>query len=534
MTTTNKNVILNEKDIDMLRRKGITEARVTEQLEMFRKGATWAKLVRAATVGDGIVRFDDEERESLVSTYEHKMKNYYVIKFVPASGAASRMFKNLLQFHGQGDIREQDIRERAASGDKDAEQLSEVLESIKQKKFAFYNDLKEVMAADGLDMEQLMEQGDFTAIIDYILNDKGLKYASRPKALIQFHDYGDSTRTALEEHWVEGKSYSLAKTGGVKLHFTISHEHRGGFLSLIDRKIRGYEEPGLVFSMEITEQKSSTNTLAVDEDNNLVRDEEGNLVLRPGGHGALIRNLDEMDWDIVFIKNIDNVVPDRLKEETVRYKKMLGGYLIRLMEQTFMFIRQLTSGNITSGEMEIIADFSRESLNLDLPPDFADMDTEAKKQLLMERLNRPIRVCGMVKNEGEPGGGPFWVEDEDGRVSLQIVEGAQVDKSSPEQLDIMRHATHFNPVDLVCGITDYKREKFKLMDFVDNNAFFISHKSHNGRPLKALELPGLWNGAMAKWTTVFVEVPIITFNPIKTVNDLLRKEHQNIQPINAL
>jgi hypothetical protein len=505
---------------------GIREDQIARQLEMFKKGAAPVKLVKAATVNDGIAAFNEKEQESLIAFFSQACEDFKIIKFVPASGAATRMFKTLLYFDDRLDkIDEDDVRKRAEKDETDYKVLLEVLEGIRDRKFAFQGDLEEKMAKAALNLENLIKKGHYKDILNYLLTGRGLNYASLPKALLKFHRYEGYSRTALEEHLVEGLAYSKDKYGTVHIHFTLSPEFRQKVDDHIASVIHRYEQEGVTFDLGFSEQKTSTNTAAVDQDNNLFRDNGGRLVLRPGGHGALIENLNELDGDIIFIKNIDNVVPDRLKEETIRYKKILGGYLVKLQSDIFSFLERLSAANTTEEEIKTITAFAQEKLNIYFPAGFPGWTAEEKQAFLVNKLNRPLRVCGMVKNEGEPGGGPFFVEGRDKTLSLQIVEGAQVDNNSQEQVHILKHATHFNPVDLVCGIRDFRGNKFNLTEFVDPEAYFIANKSFQGRSLKALELPGLWNGAMADWITIFVEVPIITFNPIKTVNDLLRKSH---------
>jgi hypothetical protein len=521
--------LLNSNGLKLLDTMGITKDRILEQVEMFKKGAHPLKLVKAAAIGVGIVRFTREEKDALISLFDNKSRDFKVIKFVPASGAATRMFSVLLKFNTQlGEIDETEVRERAKAKETDYPALLEVIEGLKEKRFAFHADLKKALASDGFDMEALIKEGRFKTIIEYLLTSKGLDYAAIPKGLIKFHQYDDGnySRTAFEEHLEEGTTYSKDCKDTVHIHFTVSPEFRQRIMEHIGESILKDRKENIAFEIGYSEQKSSTDTPAVDEDNNLFRDDEGKLVLRPGGHGALIENLNDLDYDIVFIKNIDNVVPERLRAETTRSKKMLGGYLLKLQSMIFSFLDRLTKGDAAAEEIDEMIAYSKETLNIGFPNDFFERTLLERQHFLFEKLNRPQRVCGMVINEGEPGGGPFWVEGQDGTISLQIVEGVQIDKKSKSQKEILNTSTHFNPVDLVCGIRDFRGNKFDLHKYIDRDAFFVSHKSwKDGRRLKALELPGLWNGAMADWITVFVEVPIITFNPIKTINDLLRKEH---------
>lgn len=493
---------------------GIDDTRIADQLAKFAKGAAPVKLVRAAVIGNGITRFSPEAQNQLPTLFDKKSDTYKIIKFVPASGAATRMFKTLLAYNAG-----------ESSDEKDSAAVREVVEGIENQRFAFYDDLEKAMADDGLDLKTDLADGNVQRVLDYLLKAEGLNYAALPKALLKFHRYDGFSRTALEEHLVEGLAYAKDKNGVVHLHFTLSPEFRTRVDDHIAEVINRYREEGVSFDIRFSEQKPSTNTAAVDENNDLFRDETGNLLLRPGGHGALIENLNDLDGDIIFIKNIDNVVPDRLKEETIRYKKILGGYLIQLQEEIFSCLKILTGPGVTAEDLRRTAVFAETSLNIWLPEDFAVKPEDDQKTFLIKKLDRPLRVCGMVKNEGEPGGGPFIVANTDDGQSLQIVEGAQIDTNNENQREILHNSTHFNPVDLVCGVKDSRGKKFNLKEFVDPEAYFIAQKSWRGRSLKALELPGLWNGAMADWITVFAEAPIITFNPIKTINDLLREEH---------
>ena len=362
----------------------------------------------------------------------------------------------------------------------------------------------------------------------YILTSKGLNYAHLPKALLKFHTYPDRNRTPLEEHLVESTLYLQDARHICRVHITVSEEHFADVETYISSIRNHYEtEYNVKFEIALSVQLSSTNTIAVDREGKPFRDTAGNLVFRPGGHGALLKNLHAIEEEIIFLKNIDNIVPDRLKTETVKYKKILGGYLIKLQGKIFQYLRSLDSEEPNAKQYSEMADFCRKELSLTLPTGFDKFPDTRKKGLIFNVLNRPLRVCGMVKNEGEPGGGPFWVEGKDGSRSLQIVEEAQIDAKSEKQKAIWKSSTYFNPVDLVCGIRDYRGKKFDLGSYVDKKASIVSSKSYEGNTSKVLELPGLWNGSMAGWNTVFVEVPSSTFNPVKTVEDLLREEHGN-------
>jgi len=395
------------------------------------------------------------------------------------------------------------------------------------RRFAFYEDLESALAGEGHDMEAFIEADRFKEVIDFLLTEKGLGYAGLPKGLLRFHKYETESRTPFEEHLVEAADYARDENRVCSIHFTVSPEHREGFETLLESIRSPFQDKyNARFDVTFSVQEKSTDTIAVDPDNSPFSQKDGTLLFRPGGHGALIENLNNLKGDIIYIKNIDNVVPDRLKGETFLWKRLLGGCLIRTQQKLFSYLEKLTAGPADREFLREAFEFAENELCIS-PPDGRDFTSDGEKQdYLVGMFNRPVRVCGMVQNVGEPGGGPFWVKAGDGSISPQIVESAQVDRMSEDQQKILTSSSHFNPVDLVCGVRDFKGEPFDLRAFVDHNAVFISQKSKDGRDLMALELPGLWNGAMAHWNSIFVEVPLITFNPVKTINDLLRKEHQ--------
>ncbi len=498
--------MLTAKDLSQLQSKGISEQQVHQQITNFQEGFPYMNLQRAARVGDGIIRLSPEEIESNIAYYQSNLEGSNVVKFVPASGAASRMFKD---FFG--------LMQNA----QEAPSYPGAVAALKRiSDFAFYEELKSKMAADGLDLIQLLEEEDYLEVLAYILTEKGLNYGFLPKGLLAFHRYNSRYRVPMEEHLVEAAHYGKNPDGSASLHFTVSPQHRELFRNL-EQEVKGQYELELAVSYQITysEQKPATDTIAVDLENQPFRNDDGSLLFRPGGHGALLENLNEIDGDIIFIKNIDNVVPDHLKGETYRYKQALGGLLLLVRKEIFNLLDRLGSGD--DHATTAAAAYLKNTLSVEPPK-----ERRVDRDYLFEKLNRPIRVCGMVKNEGEPGGGPFWTQGSDGSVTLQIVETSQVDPNNSEQGEIVKKSTHFNPVDLVCSTRNYQGEKFDLLKYRDPQTGFISQKSKDGRELKALELPGLWNGSMAEWNTIFVEVPAVTFNPVKTVNDLLRKEHQ--------
>lgn len=504
---------MTPQDKELLTQKGISEEQIASQLACFEKGFPYLKLFSAASAENGILAPDADAQKKYLDEWEaYTQTDKTVVKFVPASGAASRMFKNLFEF---------------LEADYDAPQTDfekTFFDNI--GKFAFYDDLNACCKeSTDKDIPGLMALGEYKAVVAGLLASAGLNYGALPKGLLKFHKYGDGSRTPLEEHLVEGALYAANKNGKVNVHFTVSSEHRTLFEALVDEKAAAYAKKYSVdYNISFSEQKANTDTIAADMDNNPFRD-NGKLLFRPGGHGALIENLNDLDADIIFIKNIDNVVPDKLKGDTVLYKKLIAGVLVTLQQQVFAYLQLLDSGKYTREQILDILQFVQKKLYCKNPETKSLEDAELVIYL-KGKLNRPMRVCGMVKNIGEPGGGPFLAYNSDGTVSLQILESSQIDMDDPEKRDMFEKGTHFNPVDLVCAVKDYKGHKFDLVKYVDKATGFISHKSKNGKDLKALELPGLWNGAMSDWSTVFVEVPLTTFNPVKTVNDLLRTQHQ--------
>ncbi len=515
--------MFTNSDLEQIKNKEIDINIVEKQLDNFKKGFPFINLHAPATIENGIMLFTEEEAGVMEKFYDDNYSDYDILKFVPASGAASRMFKHLHEFRQTFKGTEEDIK--AYERDKSFNSVFTFFENI--QRFAFYEKLKKVMAEDGLDIDELITNRDFNSILDYFLTQKGLGYAELPKGLLFFHRYEDGPRMALEEHLVEAARYAVNAEGKATVHFTVSPEHQAKFEEAVKTKKGKYESAyGVAIEVSYSQQKPATDTIAVDLNNEPFRNHDGSILFRPGGHGALIENLNDLKGEIIFVKNIDNVVSDRLREPTVLYKKVIGAVLMNLQEQTFDYLDMLEEGNVGGKVLDEIRDFAHEKLNIFIPDAFKGYDTMEKIDFLFNKLNRPMRVCGMVKNEGEPGGGPFWVNDENEEISLQIVESSQIDFSSPDQKEIVKNATHFNPVDLVCGVRDYKGDPFDLTAFVDPKTGFISQKSKDGKELKAQELPGLWNGAMADWITLFVETPLITFNPVKTINDLLREQHQ--------
>lgn len=497
--------MLTHTDLKQLAEKGISASEIENQLNEFRTGFPYLKLDGAASIGNGILSPNEEERKCFIGIWEnYKKEGHKIVKFVPASGAASRMFKNMFAFaDADYDVPETDFEKK-------------YFECIKE--FAFYDALNEKV-----NVENLLEAGQYKSVVNAMLDADGLNYGKLPKGILLFHKYADGARTPMEEHLVEGVMYAESD-GEVNLHFTVSAEHMEYFKNKVaEKELYFANKYGVKFNISFSVQKPSTDTVAATLDNQLFRDENGQLVFRPGGHGALIENLNDTDADIIFIKNIDNVVPDRLKAETVTYKNLLAGILVDLQKKVFEYLNILDSNNYNEEDLCQMVDFLEKQLCCKLTD---SMHKNMTAELIHKKLNRPMRVCGVVKNVGEPGGGPFRAYNQDGTISLQILESSQIDTSNKEYQKMFEEGTHFNPVDLVCAIKNYKGEAFNLPDYVDKSTGFITSKSKNGKELRALELPGLWNGAMSDWNTIFVEVPLITFNPVKTVNDLLRPEHQ--------
>lgn len=504
--------MMTESDKLLLAQKGISEDMLLKQLECFRKGFPYLDLSAAASVDKGITVVNPDQEQSYIDAWDNYLSSdKHVVKFVPASGAASRMFKDLFEFL------EAPYNEPKSTFQKN------FFEGL--KRFAFYEDLDAACRKnEGKDIVALLATGKYKAIVENLLMPKGLNYGSLPKGLLKFHQYNGFSRTPVEEHLIEGYLYARNADGVVNIHFTVSPEHRALFEQLVNKKKPEIEqELNVKYNITFSEQKPSTDTIAVDANNEPFRD-KGELLFRPGGHGALIENLNDLDADMVFVKNIDNVVPDKWKETETKYKKILAGVLVSVQKKVFEYLKLIDSGRYSHDELLEILHFLQNVLNIKNPETKLLEDAELVLYL-KRKLDRPCRVCGMVKNVGEPGGGPFLAKNSDGTISPQILESSQIDMNDSTKREMFSQGTHFNPVDLVCGIKDYRGRHFNLKDYVDDNTGFISIKSKNGKELKALELPGLWNGAMSDWNTIFVEVPIETFNPVKTVNDLLRVMH---------
>ena len=508
---------LLDKDKAQIQQYGITLDQIILQLENFKTGFPFANISAPATPGNGLVTLDEAHVKELQAEYHRYAGNR--LKFVPASGAATRMFKSLFECLDE-------IKKNGYSKFDDRSVSSAYYFFSNIEKFAFYPELERYLNSKGKSAKQLIENSKYAEVLDALLNEDGLNYGNLPKGLLLFHQYGVDSRTSLEEHLVEGARYAATPEKLVNIHLTVSPEHLDGFQSQVKKVVEVYEQLLKVkYDITFSVQKKSTDTIAVDENNKPFRNGNGAILFRPGGHGALIENLNDQREPLIFIKNIDNIVPDHLKSETVNYKEVIAGVLLRIKNTAHSILEKISSQQISDDEINAFAEMLKRNYYINLP-----MQNGLSKELwhkeIVTFLNRPIRVCGMVRNEGEPGGGPFWVTDKNGVQSLQIVEGSQMNLKDRAYKEIFSRSTHFNPVDLVCWTYNYKNEKFDLRQYVDPETGFIAEKSKDGQILKAQELPGLWNGAMANWITVFVEVPLVTFNPVKLVNDLLRKEHQ--------
>ena len=510
--------VFTAKDKQQLVSKGISLEKVLDQIETFKEGIPFVKLERAAVITNGISKFTTKEEKELIENFKNSKDEVSLLKFVPASGAASRMFKAFFNFLEKYNSKNESIEayfER--TGDKDIKTFYKGLTNL-----PFYEIIqKRIKGKANSKGEELYY------FIEDMLSENGLNFGFYPKGLLPFHNYGDFAATPFEEHLKEASLYANSKDDA-NLHFTISEQHGDMFNAEFDKiKERISATTKTSFNVSYSFQKSETDTIAVTMGNELFRDSDGSLLFRPGGHGALIENLNEQDSAIIFIKNIDNVVTSKLVDQVANSKMVLAGLLLKVQQKAFAYAALLEDISSLNNEQILeVQHFLEHDLNVRVSDGFNNYTIVEQIAILKDKINRPIRICGMVKNEGEPGGGPFWIRDKKGNISLQIIESAQVDTSNASQMEIFNNSTHFNPVDLVCGVKNYKGEKFNLLNFVDVKQGFITEKTKDGKDLKALELPGLWNGAMAFWNTIFVEVPLITFNPVKTVNDLLKPAHQ--------
>jgi hypothetical protein len=508
-----------KKDIQQIKDCGLTVEKVISQIELIKSGMSYSNLIAAANIGNGILKIDEKQQQEYINLFETKRNQLSIVKFVPASGAATRMFKFLFQF-----LKEHDVNESIETYSERNKEILIFFNGL--EKLPFYEDVinkaKELIP----NFNELPVNERHLEFVKTMMSEDRLNYSFYPKGLLPFHKYSTQVSTAFEEHLMEATLYASSK-GKANLHFTISEVHKKMFKEELEYITEDIEnKTNSIFDISFSYQSNSSNTIAITSKDALYREQDGSLLFRPSGHGALIENLNALDFDLIFIKNIDNIVVSDKNKKVSDYKKLIGGILLEVQEKVFISLKVLDKKWISEEEISEIVTFVSVKMNMEIDPNFNNWTLLQKGTYLHNKLNRPIRVCGMVKNEGEPGGGPFWVKDENGHTSLQIIEFAQIDIANKNQKEIVKNATHFNPTDLVCGIKNYKGQKFDLANYIDSKAAFITIKSQNGVDIKALELPGLWNGSMAHWNTIFVEIPVSTFNPVKTVNDLLKPAHQ--------
>lgn len=499
--------MFSERDTRQIERLGLDLRSVQKQLLMYRHGPTFLKLNRPCAVHDGIFSFSTAQQRRFISLYEQKSDQYKLLKFVPASGAASRMFSEWFS-----------VGNRGSFGSRSNDELF----IRRLKRLPFYDGI-----ANNRKGRKLLEEKNISGLLKYILSSEGLNLGKYPKALVPFHRYHSrDVRTPMEEHIGEAALYTVSAEKESHIHFTLSPGFKSTVTEFLKSVISRYEEKNKVrYKVSLSTQALSTHTIALDENNEPFRDETGKIVFRPGGHGALLGNLNKLNADLVFVRNIDNVAPEAFWGKIIPQRKILGGLAMQMREEILSSIRKLKDKNTHRSELDEMISFCSNQLNIVFPETFLRQSRKEKTRTLFVLLNRPLRVCGVVKNENQPGGGPFWVEEKDGTQTLQIVESAHVNMREKDQAAIWSGAGYFNPVDMVCCIKDYRGRVFNLRKFVDNDAYLITSKNEKGRELKALEVPGLWNGSMAYWNTVFVKLPAVVFHPVKTVNDLLSRGH---------
>jgi len=519
--------LFTEADLEQMEKLGITIEEARRQLAILEKGQRWATLERPCTTGDGIAIVDSEDQERLISRWQEGADKGRLSAFLPASGAATRMFAFLQRIRNQVErVTLGGTADKFGQASDDYREFRVFLESLEE--FAFFEPLAAVMGKEGTSLQEKLQLGIYNDILDFLLEPRGLNYSSLPKALIPFHRYSEHYRTALEEHLVEAVSTVRDQKQRCRVHFTVAPGNQAEVETHGREAAAKYSERlGVQYELGFSIQSPATNTLAVDLDNKPFRKLDGNLLFRPGGHGALLQNLNQLEGDIVLIKNIDNVVTDERRDLVVLHQQILTGMLLEVQQEIFNYLTLLSSGSLGVNDLQEVLDFVVQRLNPSMEKHFLGYGEKEKVARIFRLLNRPLRVCGMVVNRGDPGGGPFWVREASDRLSLQVVEQAEIDRGSPEQVAILESSTHFSPVQIVCGLRDFQGESFDLRQFADPGAVFVSRKTDEGRELKALELPGLWNGGMAYWNTIFVEIPEETFNPVKTVNDLLRPGHRS-------
>jgi len=509
-----KRPLFGRNDVKQIKSLGLKASSIQRQLACYKKKPYYLSLAAPCTVNDGIRKISPRQKNNFIAYYEKESRKYRVIKFVPSSGAASRMFASWF------------FAEQAGGFGSDYAN-KQFFKSL--KKMPFFPLLE-----NNQTFQKYFNEKNISSLLRVILHSEGVNLGELPKALIPFHLYANKEmRTALEEHIYEAAGYIADAKNICRLHITVSPEHR----PIVARKLRQFRKKyekicAVQYKYRLSVQSPSTSIIAVDEKDNPLRDNRGRLVFRPGGHGALLENLNVVDADLIFVKNIDNVAPSNVTKNIIPYRKMLGGVAIDLMRKVHKTLGELSARDIDAEELNQIADFCRQEVNACLPKGFEFLKPAQKKKILFDALNRPLRVCAMVKNTGEPGGGPFWIKEKNGAESPQIVELAHVNKSDSAQMEIWSRATHFNPVDMVCCIKDYRGRKYNLKEYVDKNSYLVTTKMEKGRKIKALEMPGLWNGGMARWNTIFIEIPLMAFNPVKIVEDLLRPQHLASRKIN--
>ncbi len=522
-----KTLSLTHKDRLIIEKNHLTVDIVNSQFLNLKKGNIPVKLIRPASLDDGILQFSKEKKEELVKRFDENSINHSIIKFVPASGAASRMFGHL-SCNLKRSRQTQTISPSLKDYNGENKYLSTFLEALRKHKFAFHDDLENVLKKDGKNFDNIIASCNTGTLLEYILEPKGLNYNYIPKGLVKFHKYSDISISPVGEHFLEAIMYAKGIDGKVNIHFTINKNFLQEFSFEVKKLQELFNNFGYSVNVDFSFQGDETNTISINNTGEIVRDKEGNILLRAGGHGSLIKNLNDLKSDIIFIKNIDNVTTGDRLNDTIEYKKVLFSFLLEIREKIFSSINTLPK-IIKDGEsINNIYCFSKDVLNIPFPSEFINFELDKKKKILKEKLNRPVRICGMVRNENEPGGGPFWIHNKDGHISLQIVEKSQIDVSIPEQLEILKQSSYFNPVDIVCSTKNYRGEIFDLKDYVEESRYFISEKDYEGKQIKIFEHPGLWNGSMEKWISLFVEVPSSTFNPVKHVNDLLKMPHHTL------
>jgi len=521
-----KVINLNEKDIEALMKKGLSIEDINLQIERLSRGNIPVSLNRPAGLDDGIIRFSTERKLELSEKFDESRSNNTFVKFVPASGAATRMFSKLSSILSKLDIGEI-IVEDLINNDSIDISFTDFFNALKKDELPFSDNLNVAITKDGLDLQNLLAENNIKIILEYILKKKGLNYGSLPKALVKFHKYADNSISPVGEHFIEAVLYAADRKNNSNIHFTIPEQNLEEFKAeVLELEQLFREKTGYKISTEFSFQPDNTNTISINESGDPVRDNDGDILVRAGGHGSLIGNLNKLAEDVIFIKNIDNITTGDRLNDIVEYKKIIGAYLIEIRDKIFNSLRTLPR-IIKDGEsINEIYCFAKDVLNISFSADFIEFELERKRKILLEKLNKPVRICGMVENMNEPGGGPFWIENKNGETTLQIIEGSQIDRNSPEQKEIFDKSSYFNPVDIVCSIKDHRGNLFNLSEFIEETRYFISEKSQGNKKISVLENPGLWNGSMEKWISLYVEVPLTTFNPVKYVNDLLKDSHK--------